>query len=56
MVQQIEETRPRPASDSGRWWLLLEFIILFGLAPLMVAEVMPKRLIIPSILMFFSLC
>ncbi len=56
MVQQVEETRTPPTSDSGRWWLLVEFIFLFGLAPLLVAEVMPKRLIIPSILMFFSLC
>lgn len=56
MVHEAEAMRTGPAFDSRRWWLLLEFIILFGLAPLMVAEVTPKRLIIPSILMFFSLC
>lgn len=56
MDQQVEATRPWSTSDSGGWWLLFEFVILFGLGPLMVAEAIPRRLIIPSILMFFSLC
>lgn len=56
MGQRDQVSGVRRKLDPGRWWLLLEFVILFGLGPLMMAEVMPKRLIIPSILMFFALC